>query len=83
MTTKFAVVALAGIPNAGKSTLLNAIVGQKLSVISKKPQSTRQAVRGIYTKDDTQLVFVDPPGLLDPSSLLQTAMMELATRTLN
>jgi GTP-binding protein Era len=76
--TRFAIVALAGRPNAGKSTLLNRIVGEKLAITSSKPQSTRYVVRGILTQDDTQLVFIDPPGLFDPGNLMQTAMVESA-----
>jgi GTP-binding protein Era len=73
---------LAGIPNAGKSTLLNALVGDKLAIISRKPQSTRQSVVGIRTEGSTQLIFVDPPGLLEPRYLLQEAMQQLALEQL-
>ncbi len=82
VSTRFAVVALAGRPNVGKSTLLNHIVGEKLAITSPKPQSTRYVVRGIYTNEGTQLVFVDPPGLFDPSNLLQDSMVEAAKSTL-
>jgi GTP-binding protein Era len=74
--TRCAVIALAGKPNSGKSTLLNAMVGAKLAITSAKPQSTRQPVVGIHTEGATQLVFLDPPGLLEPRYLLQQAMME-------
>jgi GTP-binding protein Era len=81
-TTRFAIVALAGRPNAGKSTLLNRIVGENLAITSPKPQSTRHVVRGILTEGDTQLVFVDPPGLFDPRNLMQESMVDSAAREL-
>ena len=80
---RFATVALAGRPNAGKSTLLNALVGEKLAITSPKPQSTRYAVRGIVTEGDCQLLFVDPPGLFEASNLLQRVMVESALELLN
>src|SRR5690348_5508432 len=76
------IVSVVGRPNAGKSTLLNRIVGQKLSITSPKPQSTRDQIIGIQTTDDAQIVMVDTPGLLDPRYALQRAMRATALRAL-
>ncbi|MDQ2889319.1 MAG: GTPase Era [Gemmatimonadota bacterium] len=80
--TKAGTVTVAGKPNAGKSTLLNRLVGQKLSITSDKPQSTRDRVVGIRTDGDTQMVLADTPGLLDPTYLLQSAMQSAAVHAL-
>ena len=77
------IVTVAGKPNAGKSTLLNRIVGQKLSIVSSKPQSTRDRIVGIHTTDDTQMVVLDTPGLLNPRYLLQRAMRATALTALD
>jgi len=74
-------IALAGAPNVGKSTLLNALVGQHLAIVSPKPQATRLPVTGLRTDQNTQYIFHDLPGLLDPSYLLQARMRELALQT--
>jgi len=63
MTTRTGFVAIVGRPNVGKSTLMNRILGQKLSITSRKPQTTRHQILGIVTEEDTQIVFVDTPGI--------------------
>jgi GTP-binding protein Era len=81
--TRCGTIVLAGRPNAGKSTLLNALVEQPLAITSPKPQSTRLPVFGIRTDEDVQLVFVDPPGLLTPGYALQQSMVAAAAEVLN
>jgi GTP-binding protein Era len=71
-------IALAGAPNVGKSSLLNALVGTHLAIVSPKAQATRLPVTGLRTDGDTQYVFHDLPGLLDPSYLMQERMRALA-----
>ncbi len=71
-------VAIVGEPNVGKSTLLNALLNQKISIVTRKPQTTRQQVLGIYTDDRMQIVFLDTPGLLQPKYLLHEKMIESA-----
>jgi GTPase len=71
-------IALAGAPNVGKSSLLNALVGQHLAIVSPHPQATRLPVTGLRTEHDTQYIFHDLPGLLDPAYLMQVRMRELA-----
>ena len=69
-------VAILGLPNSGKSTLLNALLGQKLSIITSKPQTTRKRILGIFREENHQIIFLDTPGILTPSYLLQEKMME-------
>src|SRR5438105_10400754 len=76
------IVTVVGKPNVGKSTLLNRIVGEKLSITSPKPQSTRDRVVGIHTADDVQMVLLDTPGLLAPRYALQEAMRATSLQAL-
>ena len=80
--TRCGVVVLAGKPNVGKSTLLNALVGEHLAIVSPKPQSTRLPVVGLLTRDDTQFIFTDSPGLLEPEYKLHETMRAAALRAI-
>ncbi len=71
-------VSIIGAPNVGKSTLLNTILGQKLAIVTPKPQTTRNQIRGIVTTDTHQIIFVDTPGLMHPKYPLQTEMVRAA-----
>ena len=73
---------LVGRPNAGKSTLTNALVGQKVAITSSKPQTTRHTIRGIATTDDAQLILVDTPGLHKPRTLLGQRLNDVVRETL-
>jgi GTP-binding protein Era len=75
-------VSIVGRPNAGKSTLLNAFIGRKVAITSKKPQTTRNAIRGILTTDEYQIVFVDTPGLHKPKTILGERLNDIVRHTL-
>ncbi|MGB3160177.1 MAG: GTPase Era [Carnobacterium sp.] len=75
-------VSIVGRPNVGKSTLLNRVVGQKIAIMSDKAQTTRNKIQGIYTTDDSQIVFIDTPGIHKPKNRLGDFMVESALSSL-
>jgi len=75
-------VSIIGRPNVGKSTLVNAIVGEKVAIVSNKPQTTRQRLQGIYTSENGQIVFLDTPGIHKPHHRLGEYMVDVSTRSL-
>ncbi len=82
METKAGYAAILGLPNAGKSTLLNALLAQKISIVNEKPQTTRKRILGILSEENYQIVFLDTPGILKPSYLLQEKMMDDVNRSI-
>jgi GTP-binding protein Era len=82
MTFRSGFVSIVGRPNVGKSTLLNQLVGRKVSIVSSRPQTTRTQVRGVRTNDATQIVFLDTPGIHKPSTLLGERTNNRALTTL-
>ncbi len=76
-------ITIAGRPNVGKSTLLNAIIGEKIAIVSDKPQTTRNKIAGIYNRDDLQIVFVDTPGLHAPKNKLGERMIREAEEAMD
>lgn len=82
-TFKSGFVSIVGMPNVGKSSLLNAIVGQKIAIISDKPQTTRNKILAIYTNDDEQIIFTDTPGIHKPHNKLGEFMVNEANRSID
>jgi GTP-binding protein Era len=82
VTTRAGLIALAGRPNVGKSTLVNAIVGSKVAIVSDKPQTTRRAIRGVVSRPDAQLVLTDLPGVQKPLDRLTERMQRRVEREL-
>jgi GTP-binding protein Era len=78
MTTRCGVIAIIGAPNAGKSTLVNRLVGEKVAIVTHKVQTTRTPLRGIAVRGETQLVLIDTPGVFEPSRRLERAMVRAA-----
>ncbi len=75
-------VSIVGRPNVGKSTLMNTLIGQKVAIVSEKPQTTRTRIQGIYTSDTGQIIFIDTPGIHKPKHLLGEYMVKVSTRSL-
>src|SRR5262245_12058410 len=75
-------VSIIGKPNAGKSTLLNSLLGESLSIVSHKAQTTRHRIKGIYSDENHQVVFSDTPGIIEPGYLMQEKMMEFVASAL-
>jgi len=82
MNTKSGYVTIIGKPNAGKSTLMNAMLGERLSIISSKPQTTRKNILGIISDENHQIIFLDTPGILEPAYLLQEKMVEFINQAI-
>jgi len=76
-------IAIIGRPNVGKSTFMNKVIGEKIAIMSDKPQTTRNRIQGVYTTDDAQIVFIDTPGIHKPKHRLGNFMMKTAQDTLN
>ena len=74
-------ISIIGRPNVGKSTFLNHVIGQKIAIMSDKPQTTRNKVQGVLTTNDTQFIFIDTPGIHKPKHKLGDFMMNVAQNT--
>ncbi|MEN6350019.1 MAG: GTPase Era [Syntrophomonas sp.] len=75
-------ISIVGRPNVGKSTLLNSLIGEKIAIVSEKPQTTRTRIQGIYTCDNGQIIFIDTPGIHKPRHLLGEYMVKVSSRSL-
>jgi GTP-binding protein Era len=82
MKLKVGYVTIIGLPNAGKSTLLNTLLGQKLSIATSKPQTTRRRILGVLSDENYQIIFLDTPGIMKPAYLLQEKMMDAVIRSI-
>jgi GTP-binding protein Era len=80
--THFGYVALIGLPNAGKSTLMNTVIGAKVSIVTPKVQTTRRRVLGVFMQDNAQVAFLDTPGIFTPSTRLDKAMVNVALQAI-
>src|SRR5699024_1777585 len=76
-------MAIIGRPNVGKSTFMNNVIGQKIAIMSDKPQTTRNKIQGVYTQQDAQIIFIDTPGIHKPKHRLGDFMVKTAETTLN
>lgn len=81
MHEKSAFIAIVGRPNVGKSSILNRLIGTKLAIVSSKPQTTRTRIMGVWTENETQLVFIDTPGLIKPKNSLGDYMVKSVTQS--
>ena len=81
MNQKSAFIAIVGRPNVGKSSILNRLIGTKLAIVSSKPQTTRTRIMGVWTENETQLVFIDTPGLIKPKNSLGDYMVKSVTQS--
>ena len=83
MITKSAMITIAGRPNVGKSTLINRLVGEKVAIVSNKPQTTRNRICGVLTRDNTQIVFMDTPGFHKPRTRLGDYMVDVVRESIS